>query len=366
MKILYGVQGTGNGHITRARALIPALQQAGCEVDVLVSGRPRNELFGVEMFGDFQLKQGLTFAMRHGHIDPLRTVLQAQPLTLLRDIRTLELGGYDLVLSDFEPVTAWAARRQRVASVGVGHQYAFRYPVPKRGINIPSRLVLKYMAPVDEPVGLHWHGFGQPLLPPILEALPPAPPAARDKVLVYLPFEDTADLVRLFAPFPEQRVFIYCAVTAPEQHGHVRLCPFSRSGFKADLADCASIVTGAGFELPSEALVLGKKLLVRPLAAQFEQESNAKALAQLGRAQVMTRLDPQAVEQLLADPLPAPVQYPDVAAALAGWLASGRRSPLTQLSQQLWQQTQGLPAWPAQAITQASKQANQPSDIPLV
>ena len=75
---------------------------------------------------------------------------------------------------------------------------------------------------------------------------------------------------------------------------------------------------------------------------------------------------PPATGGLYFHPLPAPVQYPDVAAALAGWLASGRRSPLTQLSQQLWQQTQGLPAWPAQAITQASKQANQPSDIPLV
>ena len=362
MKILYGIQGTGNGHITRARALVPALQRVGCEVDVLVSGRRREELFGAELFGDFQVKQGLTFAMHHGHIDPLRTVLQAKPLTLLRDIRSLNLAGYDLVLSDFEPVTAWAARRQRVASVGVGHQYAFRYPVPKRGINIPSRLVLKHMAPVDEPVGLHWHGFGQPLLPPILESLPPPPPPERNKVLVYLPFEDTADLVQLFRPFNDQQVFIYCAVTAPEQHGHVRLCPFSRAGFKADLADCASIVTGAGFELPSEALVLGKKLLVRPLAAQFEQESNAKALAQLGRARVMTRLEPEAVAMLLADPMPAPVQYPDVAAALAAWLASGRATALSALSSQLWQQTQGLPTWPAAAFAPT----NRPSDIPLV
>ncbi|NQD36524.1 glycosyl transferase [Permianibacter sp. IMCC34836] len=350
MKILYGVQGTGNGHITRARALLPALRAAGCEVDVLVSGRPREELFGVESFGDFQLKQGLTFAMRHGHIDPLRTVLQAQPLTLLRDIRQLSLASYDLVISDFEPITAWAARRQGIPSLGIGHQYAFRHPIPKAGINIPSRLVLKYMAPVSEPVGLHWHGFGQPLLPPVLEPSTLAAPLTSlapqpDKVLVYLPFEDTADLIRLFEPFRDHRFSIYCAVSAPEQRGHIRLCPFSRTGFKADLADCASIVTGAGFELPSEALVLGKKLLVRPLAAQFEQESNAKALAELGRARVMTRLDPAEVAALLAAPMPAPVAYPDVAAALARWIAAGRAAPLAQLAEQLWQQTRGLPRW---------------------
>lgn len=362
IKILYGVQGTGNGHITRARALLPALRAAGCEVDVLVSGRSRDELFGIECFGDFQLKQGLTFAMSHGHIDPLRTVLQAKPLNLLRDIRQLSLASYDLVISDFEPVTAWAARRQGIASLGIGHQYAFRQPIPKAGINIPSRLVLKYMAPVSEPVGLHWHGFGQPLLPPVLEPLPAPPPAQLDKVLVYLPFEDTADLVRLFEPFRDHRFFIYCAVSAPEQHGHIRLCPFSRAGFKADLADCASIVTGAGFELPSEALVLGKKLLVRPLAAQFEQESNAKALALLGRARVMTRLDPGQLAALLADPMPQPVQYPDVAAALASWIAAGRAEPLAQLAERLWQQTRGLPRWQGHAV---AANAAAP-DIPLV
>jgi predicted glycosyltransferase len=37
MKILYAVQGTGNGHITRAIEIIPYLKQRS-EVDILVSG----------------------------------------------------------------------------------------------------------------------------------------------------------------------------------------------------------------------------------------------------------------------------------------------------------------------------------------
>ena len=40
MRILYGVQGTGNGHITRARTMLPALQAAGIDVDFVFSGRP--------------------------------------------------------------------------------------------------------------------------------------------------------------------------------------------------------------------------------------------------------------------------------------------------------------------------------------
>lgn len=37
MKILYAIQGTGNGHVSRAREVIPILQQYG-DVDLLISG----------------------------------------------------------------------------------------------------------------------------------------------------------------------------------------------------------------------------------------------------------------------------------------------------------------------------------------
>ena len=37
MKILYAIQGTGNGHISRAREIIPYLKQYG-ELDILISG----------------------------------------------------------------------------------------------------------------------------------------------------------------------------------------------------------------------------------------------------------------------------------------------------------------------------------------
>ena len=37
MKILYAIQGTGNGHLSRARDIIPVLQTKG-ELDILLSG----------------------------------------------------------------------------------------------------------------------------------------------------------------------------------------------------------------------------------------------------------------------------------------------------------------------------------------
>ena len=54
MKILYGVQGTGNGHIARARAMSKCLAEAGMEVEYLFTGRDESKYFCMEQFGDFQ------------------------------------------------------------------------------------------------------------------------------------------------------------------------------------------------------------------------------------------------------------------------------------------------------------------------
>ena len=37
MKVLYAIQATGNGHVSRANEIIPMLRQK-CELDILLSG----------------------------------------------------------------------------------------------------------------------------------------------------------------------------------------------------------------------------------------------------------------------------------------------------------------------------------------
>ncbi len=113
MKILYGVQGTGNGHTTRARVMAKAFAKAGVEVDYLFSGRSRDQYFDMQEFGSFQARQGLTFVTERGRVNGLKTLKNAKVCELIKDIRELNLKQYDLVMNDFEPVTAWAAKRQR-------------------------------------------------------------------------------------------------------------------------------------------------------------------------------------------------------------------------------------------------------------
>ncbi|MFA9272251.1 MAG: glycosyl transferase, partial [Baekduiaceae bacterium] len=57
MRILYAIQGTGNGHISRARDIIPYLQEKGV-VDLLISGIQSDVDLPYEI--KYQLK-GLSF-----------------------------------------------------------------------------------------------------------------------------------------------------------------------------------------------------------------------------------------------------------------------------------------------------------------
>lgn len=342
MKILYGVQATGNGHITRARAIAPKLAQAGAQVDWLFSGRPKDKLFDMEVFGDYLWRDGLTFATRDGRVRCLKTVRQNSLARFARDAKALDLSGYDSVVSDFEPVTAWAARIRGVRSVGIGHQYAFNYDVPRAGKDWLGEKILRNFAPTSIGLGVHWDSFGQPILPPIIER-PASDTAVRpDKIVVYLPFEDTDRVVRLFERFPDWRFSVYSPVLpdrSASRAAHIQVRPLSRTGFMRDFADAAGVVCNAGFELASEALQAGKKLLAKPLHGQLEQLANAQALKTLGLGTVMHDLDATAIRTWLESPDAVRVTYPDVAQAAADWLMQGDMQIDPAWIAEIWERT---------------------------
>ena len=89
-----------------------------------------------------------------------------------------------MVISDFEPVTAWAAKTKGISVLGIGHQYAFKHKIPKEGADPIAEMVMKLYAPVDVGVGLHWHHFGQPILPPIIETPTVTKAVISNKVVV--------------------------------------------------------------------------------------------------------------------------------------------------------------------------------------
>ncbi|MFN6971890.1 MAG: MJ1255/VC2487 family glycosyltransferase [Rheinheimera sp.] len=347
MKILYGVQGTGNGHIARSRAMALAFSKVAAKVDFLFSGRDPAGYFSMEAFGYYQTRQGLSFVSHHGKIDPLQTLAQARPLQFLTEIRELDVSGYDLVINDFEPVSAWAARQQQVPCIGISHQNSFRYPIPAATRGVLDRLLVRYFAPCEQHIGLHWHHFNQPLLPPVVHLQPQNEHKidTRDtakQVLVYLPFEDLTQITTLLYQLaPKQFVCYHPLLQQASLDQNIQFKPLCHRSFMQDLHRCDAVLSNAGFELPSEALTLGKKLLVKPLSGQFEQQSNANTLQRLGLASRLDKLDLMQIRCWLAAAPAVPVVFPCVATALVDWLIAGhwqQQGSLAALSKTLWSQ----------------------------
>ncbi len=336
MKIFYGVQGTGNGHITRARVMAKELYEAGIEVKFQFTGRPADKYFDMDIFNDYQTRAGLTFNTNKGQVSYLKTALDAKPRTLLNDIKALDLSAYDQVISDFEPVTAWAARQQKKHVLGIGHQYAFNHKIPRKGSDPVANQVMKYFAPANTGVGLHWHHFGQPILPPIIET-PEAPRhIIKNKIVVYLPFEDQKEVIALLSPYKEYEFHLYSPEVSPSSHAHIICNPLSRDQFQKDLYDSAGIISNAGFELASEALQLGKKILAKPLHAQMEQISNAAALKELGYGLTMDNMEVSVIEQFLALDTATHVTYPNVARIIVQWLKDGMPEMEPEFIDSIW------------------------------
>ncbi|MBE0469452.1 MAG: glycosyltransferase [Methyloprofundus sp.] len=337
MKIFYGVQGTGNGHITRARVMAKELYAAGFAVTFQFTGRPEDKYFDMEVFNGYQHREGLTFNTDKGQVNYLKTALEAKPIRFIKDINALDLSTYDLVISDFEPVTAWAAKKQKKKVLGIGHQYAFNHHIPRAGSDPIADLVMKNFAPADIGVGLHWHHFGQPILPPIIDT-PEFPKSTQsNKIVVYLPFEEQHEVIKHLCPFENFQFHLYSPAPVVSKYEHIICHPLSRDGFQKDLYDCQGIISNAGFELASESLQLGKKILAKPLHAQMEQISNAAALKQLGYGHTMNDLDTEVIEEWLHHQHAVHITYPNIARVLVDWMQDGMPEMTPEFTEQIWE-----------------------------
>lgn len=338
MKILYGVQATGNGHICRSREIIKGLKIHGHDIHVIFSGRAPNLPREIKICEPYTTYRGLSFISTQGKIKYLKTAFQLNLIQFYRDIRLYDATGFDLVITDFEPISARIAKYHNIPSIGIGSQYVYYYNTPIAKGKLLGRFILKNFAPADYPVGLHWHHFDQPILPPIVpKDLKNDRQVIANKILVYLPFEDKDKIKLILQDINTHHFYVYissCKHPSDESNLHYR--SFSRKNFLHDLAECNGVICNAGFELPSEALHLGKKILVKPLVGQMEQESNALALSQLNLGTICRKLNRGLIKDWLYSPSNPPMNYPDVSKNIVEWIDSGCWNNLTNLARYVW------------------------------
>src|SRR5438128_44858 len=167
MKILYAIQGTGNGHLSRARDIIPHLQEHGT-VDVLVSGIQADVDLGFPI--TYKLK-GLSFIFgKSGGVDIVATYKKGKLKQLWQEIKNLPVEEYDILINDFEPVSAWACILRRKVCIGLSHQAAVLNPhAPQPAVaDLAGTALLKYYAPATKQFGFHFKRYDDNIYTPVI------------------------------------------------------------------------------------------------------------------------------------------------------------------------------------------------------
>lgn len=314
MKILFAIQGTGNGHLSRARDVYPELAKYG-QVDVLVSG------IQVDVDFPYPIKYkcyGMSFIFgKKGGVDMWLTAKKLKLGRLIKDIRNLPVQDYDLVINDFEPVSAWACKRKKVPCISLSHQCAVMNPAspkPEKG-DWKGETVLKYYAPVTAAYGFHFKEYAENIFTPVIrKGIRDLVPTNEGHYTVYLPAYDDETILKHLSLFEQVKWQVFSKHNKqPITEKTVHIRPIDNDAFLRSMASSAGVLCGAGFEGPAEALYLGKKLMVIPMQAQYEQQCNAAAAATLG-VPVIKQLSAQylpQIEEWINNGDPIQVSFPD-------------------------------------------------------
>ena len=318
-KIIYGIAGEGFGHSSRSHLIGQRLIDAGHDVMFVGSGKSLvylKQYFGPRVEEIF----GLSFAYADGRIDKSETL--KRNLVNLPDgnkqndklfKKYFEPFGPELVISDFEPFSAWWAWRNRVPFISIDHEHMLTLcELEHRSKNWFSRITASVVTEcyyVGAVVYIIVNFFKTPLridsailAPPITRPIVMALDNTQDEyILLYSTTGKGSERLRaILGKFASQKFYIY----GFNESGEYKNCIFkkrSTEGFLNDLAGCRGVIASAGFSLISECMYLKKKMLLIPLAGQYEQIINADYIQKLGLGISSEELDKETVGRFLAE-----------------------------------------------------------------
>lgn len=282
MKLLYAIQGTGNGHVSRAREIIPYLKKYG-NLDLLLSGTQAEVNLDDEVkyrFNGF----GFVFGEKGG-IDFWETWKQFNSKQFLKDCKQLPVHDYDIIINDFEPVTAWACKFGKKESVSLSHQSAFLSPkTPQlKGFHW-GKQIMNHYAPSTSQIAFHFEKYDDFIHTPVIRSeIRSLNPENLGHYTIYLPAYSDEFILDLVKHFPQIRWEIFSKHSKTSYiKDNAEVFPINNEKFQHSLEKCCGFLTGGGFEGPAEALFLKKKVLAVPMKNQYEQQCNALAMENMG------------------------------------------------------------------------------------
>jgi uncharacterized protein (TIGR00661 family) len=283
MKILYGIQLNGNGHITRSTQIINSLRSRNIEVDIITSGE--NSQIEIPFEINHHFKGISIYYNKKGKVDWIKSFRKVDFSSFLNDI-IYDSSSYDLVISDFEPISSWSANINNIKSIGLGNQYSFlsdNLPRPEKKDKIAESFIKRF-AKCRYNIGLGYEKYDDFIFKPIIdEKLLDKNIVNEDFYLLYLPSIPLKSIMEHISKFRDYRWKIYSPqISNNDKIGKIELNVLDRNKFQEDLIRCNGVVTASGFSTTSEALILNKKLWSIPIKGQYEQMCNAVALKKMG------------------------------------------------------------------------------------
>lgn len=318
MKILYAIQGTGNGHLSRAVDIIPELKKFG-DLDLFVSGAQADIALPYPV--KYKSK-GLSFYFgKSGGINFMKTFQKNSSKDVIKEINNFPVEKYDLVVNDFEPISAWACKKKEIKCISLSHQSALlskKSPRPKF-IDPFGEWLLRNYAPVKKYIGFHFEEYDKNIFTPVIRsAIREAKVRDEGHYTVYLPAYDDKKLVELLLKLSSKlRWHIFSKHTKSPYHvGRISVYPVNSQDFVASVVSGTGVLCGAGFETPAEVLHLNKKLLVVPMKSQYEQHCNAAALKRLGVPVLkkVKKKNLKKIDKWLESDKRLDISFPDIAA----------------------------------------------------
>jgi uncharacterized protein (TIGR00661 family) len=309
--ILYGVNGEGAGHSTRAKEVMTHLVAEGHRVHVASFDRGLQNLKG-----QFDVTEiyGFRFAYVNNRVRYKRTIAKnlltvpqaAKSLALLKNL--VDDEKIDLVITDFEPLTCHIGHKKRLPVISIDNQHCLTnavvsYPKKYRRDAAAAKIVTKLMTPRANAY-LVISFFKAPirkrntfLFPPLLRReILEATPTEGDHVLVYVTSPAPA-LAKLLNQI--RCKFIAYGFGREGVEGNIAFKKPSLEGFFSDLVSARAVIANSGFSLVTEALHLGKPYLGVPVSHQFEQIFNAYWLQKSGYGAYWEELNRECVESFL-------------------------------------------------------------------
>ena len=294
MKILFGVQTEGNGHITQCIATKQYLQSQGIEVTTAFAAKKKRGLskYFTDEFNVIDY-DGFDFVFDNvGRVVIWKTIVKNTfelPRLIVSFIKIcviIQKEKPDAIFNYYEPLVGLTALFfKNIKYVSFGHQYAMDSVIyPRINGYIVQKLFLSIINKITsiraKIVALSYYEFNDATMivsPPILRAESYSiSDKKEDFVLVYLMNEDMLpQLISQAKKYPD--INIQCFTKLTKQYDELpNLKLFNLDGklFQEKMKVCKSVVCSGGFETSAEAIYQNKPLLMIPMPNHYEQHAN--------------------------------------------------------------------------------------------